>query len=76
MISILSDLLRKLTLALEKSSEETSQRESQPSKGRRPRSARVYKSPTLGGWSPATNEGYEGPRGRKKAVPLLQRSRG
>jgi DNA-binding MarR family transcriptional regulator len=40
-LNTLSDLLRKLTLALEKSSEETSQRESQPSKARGPRSARV-----------------------------------
>ena len=75
-LNTLSDLLRKLTLALEKSSEETSQRESQRTKSRGPRSPRVYKSPTLGDLSPATNDGYEDRRDRKKAVPLLQRSRG
>lgn len=47
-LNVLADLLRKLALALEKSSEETSQRESQSIKGRGPGSGRVYKSPTLG----------------------------
>ena len=48
-LNTLADLLRKLALALEKSSGEASRRESQPTKSRRPESVRVYKSQTLGG---------------------------